>query len=128
MTDDARAVSASARAALAAVADVPPAEVAVVGDGALALLLRHLLATTHDGDGPAAVLETTGVAASIAAAVRDVAALGRVVLAAEPVEATVDVRTYADVHARGLTVVGVPGDAGAADRGDVEWLQAQRLG
>jgi hypothetical protein len=108
---DTDAVVQIARRALTEVADLAPAHIAVLGDGSLALRLRRDLGATgslEDDPAPTAVIETTGTARSIALAIQRVASVGRVVLAAEPEVPQVDVRTYADIHVRGITVIAIP--------------------
>jgi threonine dehydrogenase-like Zn-dependent dehydrogenase len=102
--------TAAARGALAEVADLAPEQVAVLGDGELAEFLHRELATSVPLDAdppPFAVIDTAGTDDAIDRAIRTVASGGRVVLAVEPQSSFVDVRTYADIHARGLTIVGV---------------------
>ncbi|TMR21982.1 hypothetical protein ETD86_13220 [Nonomuraea turkmeniaca] len=96
----------------------------VVGDGVLAVLIRNVLhracgrlsgggsPVRHPAVGPAGppdlIIETSGTAVAVSDALERVGALGTVVLAAPPVTSVMMVRTYADVHRRGLSVVGVP--------------------
>jgi len=90
--------------------------VEVLGDGAFARALRARLGTgiPPAGDArPAVVVETSGDAAALGAALARVDDLGTVVLAgpvagAEPVALDL----YADLHVRGLTLVGVPAGTG----------------
>ena len=122
--DAARAVVRAARGALAELADLAPHEVSVVGDGVLARLVRHRLgsgAVEHEG-APVAVIDAAGTAQAIAAATSAAANGGRVVLAAVPLADDVDVRTYGDVHARGLTIIGVRDDDGPVSPDDVDWV------
>jgi len=80
----------------------------VVGEGALAALIRLVLPSGH-ADAPAGVVvETTGSAACLAAALRLVRHGGRVVLAARPLWATTPLRSYHDVHRPGISLVTVP--------------------
>ena len=90
-------------AALAAAAG--PVE--VVGDGALARALRTRLGDARDAR-PAAIVETSGDGQAIQEALRRVAPLGTVVLAGPPPAGPVALDLYADLHVRGLTLVGVP--------------------
>jgi threonine dehydrogenase-like Zn-dependent dehydrogenase len=85
----------------------------VVGAGALADALRARLPAPAAP--PAAIVDTTGDPAAIADALARVDDLGTVVLAGPVPEGTVALDLYADVHVRGLTVVGVApdGDGGA---------------
>lgn len=97
-----------AAAAVAAAASGPrPVEVA--GSGGLADAIR---AELGDGQGrsderPGTVVETTGEVAGIQAALARVRDLGLVVLAVAPAPDAPDLDLYADLHVRGLTVVGV---------------------
>jgi threonine dehydrogenase-like Zn-dependent dehydrogenase len=51
------------------------------------------------------VVETTGTQAGIAEALRQVATGGTVVLAVRPLDPVTMVRTYADIHRRGIRLV-----------------------
>ena len=106
----------TAPAVLAALAGVTGA-VEVTGSGPLAAEVRRLLGArpSQAGGAPAAVVETTGERAAVAEALRRVATLGTVVLAGPVPSAPVTLDLYADLHVRGLTVVGLP-TGGAADR------------
>jgi hypothetical protein len=77
---------------------------AIVGEGALAALVRMaLLPNSIDPDTPpSVVVETTGTAAGITAALRLVHIGGRVVLAVRPLSTTTPLRTYHDVHRPGV--------------------------
>lgn len=86
--------------------------VSVVGNGIMARLVRLALAG-YTGRGPRAVIDTSGSPARISAALADMDPLGMVVLAAPPATDYVDLPVYADLHRRGLTVVGVPWAPGA---------------
>jgi hypothetical protein len=97
-----------------AVIGAAPGPVEVLGDGPFARALRARLgAGAPAGDArPAVVVETSGDPAAIGAALARVDDLGTVVLAgpaavAEPVALDL----YADLHVRGLTLVGVPVNA-----------------
>ena len=107
--------SAAARRALAEVADLAPERIAVLGDGELAEVLRRELATSAPLDAdppPFAIIDAAGTVDAIARAIRTVGSGGRVVLAVEPQSPFVDARTYADIHARGLTIIGVAPEEG----------------
>jgi hypothetical protein len=108
----------------AAVAGV--ADVTVVGDGILAALLRGMVAANvGSGSAPVAVIDAAGTQRSIALALSMVAPGGLVVLAAEPEQPCLDVRTYGDIHVRGVRVVGVPAadaPSGPVDDADVDWV------
>jgi hypothetical protein len=80
--------------------------VAVTGIGLVARLVRALMDDSMRSERPGAVVETTGQPAVIADAVGRVADLGTVVLVGESPRA-IDLDLYADVHVRGLTLVGV---------------------
>lgn len=60
---------------------------------------------------PELVVERTGTADGVRAALAQVADLGTVVLAA-PLSAPVELDLYADLHVRGLTLLGAAPDAG----------------
>ena len=101
-------MSALAAASVAAAASGPrPVEVA--GSGELAAAIRAQLG---GGDGspeerPGTIVETTGEVAGIQAALARVRDLGLVVLVVPPAPDAPDLDLYADLHVRGLTVVGV---------------------
>jgi threonine dehydrogenase-like Zn-dependent dehydrogenase len=78
----------------------------VVGNGALARRLRDDL-DPEGGDAPATIVETTGADAELRAALSRVAKVGTVVLAGPPPLEDPALDLYVDVHARGLTVIGV---------------------
>jgi hypothetical protein len=93
-----------------------PGPVEVLGDGPLARALRiHLKSHAgRAGERPIAVIETTGGVRAVQDALRRVADLGTVVLAGPPPPDPVALDLYADLHVRGLTLVGTssrPGDA-----------------
>jgi len=93
-----------------------PGPVEVLGDSAFARALRARLgaATPAEGVRPVVVVETSGEAAAIAAALARVDDLGTVVLAGLSTGAgPVALDLYADLHVRGLTLAGVPAPAGA---------------
>jgi len=96
----------------AAVAALPAGgEVAVTGGGQLADALRSRLGPriAPEHDPVRAVIDTTGDPEVIAASLARLDDLGTLVLArpATPGPAALDL--YADLHVRGLTVVGIPG-------------------
>jgi hypothetical protein len=81
--------------------------VAVIGDGVLAHLVRQA-AGAAGGDGvPDMIVDTTGVAEQIAAATRRVPPLGTVLAAAPCGTEQVMLRTYSDLHVRGVTLAGL---------------------
>src|SRR5918994_2651933 len=93
-----------------------PGPVEVLGEGPLARALRARLKLRAGGVGrrPVAVIETTGDVRAVQDALRRVADLGTVVLAGQPPPDPVALDLYADLHVRGLTLVGTssrPGDA-----------------
>ena len=104
----AREFAATAKAATDAGRGVSPEAVQVVGGGILAALAQRILGPRGGAGAPTVMLDTSGSAARIRDAVEHCDRLGTVLLAAPPVDAEVDVRTYADLHVRGLTIVGVP--------------------
>jgi predicted dehydrogenase len=100
-------VRALAERALAAVNGGLDGAVQVIGDGPLAEQVERLLPADRGSGRPRAVIETTGSEANVRRAISDVETLGTVVLAA-PVDAElIEVAGYADIHVRGLTVVGL---------------------
>ncbi|MFD3662987.1 hypothetical protein ACFWVF_20705 [Streptomyces sp. NPDC058659] len=109
------------------------AAVAVVGEGALAVLVRMAMATALPAGGvrpdapPDVVVETTGTAAGITRALRAVRAGGQVLLAARPLAPTTPVDTYRDVHVRDVHLASVPWageDARPAPEHLVSWALA----
>lgn len=84
----------------------------LVGGGALADELRALLATRclakDAGRRPATIIELTGKNDSIRSALQRVGDLGTVVLAGHVPSAPLALDLYADVHVRGLTIIGYP--------------------
>jgi threonine dehydrogenase-like Zn-dependent dehydrogenase len=102
-------VSALAAAAVAAAASGPlPVEVAGSGELAAAIRAELGLSTVASEERPGTIVETTGAVAEIQAALARVRDLGTVVLAVAPAPEAPDLDLYVDLHARGLTVVGVP--------------------
>ncbi|HEV2787171.1 MAG TPA: hypothetical protein VGV67_12315 [Solirubrobacteraceae bacterium] len=101
----------SAVAVDAAVAALPAGDgrVEVTGDGELAAALRSRLGSraARGPDAPQAAIDTTGDVATIADTLARLADLGTLVLAGPPPAAPVALDLYADVHVRGLTIVGV---------------------
>jgi hypothetical protein len=98
---------------------VPPdAAVEVTGDGPLAALVADLV---HDrmregGDGPDAIVETTGRPEVIGDAIARLADDGLLVLAGAPDGAEMILDPYTDLHRRSLRVTGIapPSPEGAA--------------
>ena len=84
----------------------------VVGSGALADNVRRLLAErvrrTLPDIRPATIIETTGEADALLAALERVEDLGTVVLAGPVPNRPLAVDLYADLHVRGLVLLGVP--------------------
>jgi len=99
-----------ARDAAAAVAGLPPGSIEVTGSGLIAHRVRVLVgdAPARSAEHPRAVVDLTGDPVVIADAARRVADLGTVVLAGEALGRRAEMNLYADVHLRGLTLVGVP--------------------
>jgi hypothetical protein len=113
-----------AREAAAAVAegDTP---VEVTGDGIIARRIRAIVGSapvpgTTGVERPGAVVDTTGDPAVILAATQRLTDFGILALVGEPLGRPLDLDLYADVHRRGLRVVGVapplsdPVDTGGA--------------
>jgi hypothetical protein len=116
-----------ARAAVAAVPDGH--RVTVSGDGMLAYLLRRMLPefTRTGSAGPVAVIETTGLPASIREATAKLPRLGHLVLAVPPRDAETDLATYADLHVRGLTISAADEASAPAAAGEDEAVVAEAL-
>jgi hypothetical protein len=88
-----------------------PESIEVGGDGAIARLVRTLTGAPSRADRvPDAVVDTSGTAASASDALRRVADLGLVVIAAA-VRGPLQLSLYGDVHARGLELVCIAPDA-----------------
>jgi hypothetical protein len=104
----AREFAATAKAATDALRGMSPEGVEVVGAGILAALVARVLGPRSGEGAPTVMLDTSGSSARIRDALEQCDRLGTVLLAAPPVEAEVDARTYTDLHVRGLTIVGVP--------------------
>jgi hypothetical protein len=98
-----------ARDAAAAVADLPAGSIEVIGSGLIAHLVRVLVGDVpaRTAEHPRAVVDVTGDPAVILDATRRVADLGTVVLVGEALGRRAEMNLYADVHVRGLTLVGV---------------------
>ncbi len=112
------AVRRRARAAAAALGALD-GRVEVVGRGAVAHVLRGLLAWRVDtGSRPAGVVDVTGDPAEIVSATQRLADLGTLVLAGDSRDRRVALDLYPDVHLRGLRIVGVADDEGDEDVGD----------
>ena len=94
----------------AVIAVLPPdGPVEVTGEGDLAATLRARLGPRNAAapERVPAVIDTTGEPAAVATALARLADLGTLVLAGPPPAAPVALDLYADVHVRGLTIVGV---------------------
>lgn len=89
---------------VAAIGDEPGA-VLVAGDGPDATSLRARFPGTPAE--PNVVIETTGRAAGVQAALETVASLGIVVLAGPVPDDPPMLDLYRDLHVRGLTIIGV---------------------
>lgn len=110
-------MSGRAIAAVAAAVPVGGGPLEVTGDGPLARALRARLAAAAApvADAPPTVIvETTGEAAAVRAALARVADLGTVVLAGPVAPGPVALDVYGDLHVRGVTLVAVAPDADAA--------------
>jgi threonine dehydrogenase-like Zn-dependent dehydrogenase len=99
---------ATAVRAVTAVDGVPNGTVAVIGEGLLARLVERLLPASFGSEHPQAVIEATGSKSNVKRAIRSVDALGTVVLAAPITARVVPVASYADIHLRSRTVIGLP--------------------
>jgi hypothetical protein len=84
--------------------------VAVIGDGVLAHLVRRAAGPARADGVPDIIVDTTGVAEQIAAATRQVPSLGTVLAAAPCASKQVMLRTYGDLHVRGVTLRGLRWD------------------
>ena len=80
-----------------------PTPVAVRGDDDLADRLRARVPAPTDAR-PATVIDTTGTAAGLTAALEEVDDLGVVVSASLHPAETVDLDLYSDLHVRGITL------------------------
>lgn len=120
------AVAKEAAAAVAA-GDTP---VEVTGDGFLAHRIRAIVGSapasgTTGSEQPAAIVDTTGDPAVILAATQRLADFGILALVGEPLGRSLDLDLYADVHRRGLRVVGVaPPLTDPVDTGDASLSRA----
>ena len=108
-TTAARVLVSVARHAAAAVADLQPGSIEVIGSGLIAHLVRVLVCddSGRSVEHPRAVVDATGDPMVIIDATRRVADLGTVVLVGEALGRRAELNSYADVHMRGLTLVGV---------------------
>lgn len=89
----------------------------VVGDGALARLVRLALPGPAPGSGPRleVAVETTGTTAGIREALASVVPGGRVLLAARPLSSTTSFPTYHAVHLPGVHVLPVSWEGRGGD-------------
>lgn len=94
-------------AQVVAVVAASPPPVEVIGDGPVAVELRQALAPSDGSGEPGTIVDTTGDPDQLLDALARVRALGTIVLAGPPPPAGVDLDAYADLHVRGLTVIGV---------------------
>ena len=95
-------------AAATAAAAAGPLPVEVSGSGELASAIREALGVEHEAaERPGTIVETTGEVPEMQAVLARVRDLGTVVLAAAPAQDGKKLDLYADLHVRGLTVVGV---------------------
>jgi hypothetical protein len=115
------ALLAVAHAAVAAAEGVSSDSIEVIGSGLIALQVRALLghrfseAARPSLERPGAIVDATGDPRVIVDATRRVADLGTVVLVGESLGRKAEMNLYADVHLRGLTLVGVPSPLQRAD-------------
>jgi D-arabinose 1-dehydrogenase-like Zn-dependent alcohol dehydrogenase len=84
-------------------------DVAVLGEGRLAGALRERLGSRVAAapTGASVVIDTTGEAEQIAAALSAVEDLGVILLAGSPPAAPLALDLYSDLHVRGLRVIGL---------------------
>ena len=101
------AAIATARAAMDALSGAHHGVIEVVGDGPLAEALREMVDARPRRDGPSVIIDASGESSALRDALQRSDELGTVILAAPPVDETVDVATYADLHLRGVVVRGV---------------------
>jgi hypothetical protein len=106
----AAALLAVASASAAAVAALPSDSVEVNGRGFVAEEVRRLLGGGSVGDSrrPLGCVDTTGSPDALVELTGRVEESGVVALAGEPLQRATPLNLYADVHRRGLTLVGVP--------------------
>jgi hypothetical protein len=108
------ALLAVARTAAAAVEGLVPYSIEIVGRGQIARLVRTLVGRLPGPDRrsrpveqPRAIVDTTGDPSMIVDATQRVADLGTVVLVGECLGRPTEMNLYPEVHARGLSLVGV---------------------
>ena len=108
------ALLAVAEAAAAILEGVAPDSIEIVGRGLIAQQVRALVKNPSESNGwstpieqPRAIVDTTGDPSVILDATQRVTNLGTVVLVGESLGRTAEMNLYPDVHARGLTLVGV---------------------
>jgi hypothetical protein len=87
----------------------------IVGDGAVAQVLRAELGVDTSESAPELIVDLTGDPECILSALRRLGDLGTLVLAGQAAGRQLDIDLYPDVHVRGLRLVGAPrtGDARA---------------
>lgn len=88
--------------------------VGVHGNGPLAAELRRRYGPATSC--PPIVIETTGTTVGIVTALADVADLGHVILAGPDDADGPDLDLYADLHLRGVTLVGTGNESSSSDR------------
>jgi threonine dehydrogenase-like Zn-dependent dehydrogenase len=103
-----------AEAAAATLEGIPADSIEIVGAGLIARLVRVLVEDppgpnpwTKPINQPRAIVDTTGDPSLIVDATQRVANLGTIVLVGESLGRTAEMNLYPDVHARGLTLIGV---------------------
>ncbi|MGH3112014.1 MAG: hypothetical protein ACRDOP_00935 [Gaiellaceae bacterium] len=113
----AKALLAVADNAVRAVERRPEGSVIVTGSGLVARLARARLGpdlARDDYPTPTAAIDATGDPDVITSVLGRVSELGTVALAGEAAGRVLDLNLYADVHLRGLRVVGIPAPLAAA--------------
>lgn len=114
-----RVLTAIARRALSAVSTVT-GSVEVIGDGAVAALVRGGVRAREDSGPPAAVIDCVGDVGAIEDALRRLDDLGTLVVAGVSTPDSLTIDLYPDLHVRSLRLVGVDvlvGDEMSLDRG-----------
>jgi hypothetical protein len=124
----ARTLAAMAADVLELVVGVEPESIEVGGDGAVARLVRSLTGAPSRAAGvPVAVVDTSGTSVSVSDALRRVADLGLVVIAAA-VRDPLTLSLYPDLHVRGLELRCVgPAGEGAPVAADATTVLSETL-
>jgi D-arabinose 1-dehydrogenase-like Zn-dependent alcohol dehydrogenase len=79
----------------------------VIGEGLLAALMRRLLGDRIQPNSASAIIDTTGSPELIAQATVNLPRRGALLLAAPTRADDAMMRTYADIHVKGLSLIGV---------------------